>query len=158
VSGALKRQKDGAIYINDFTRLTVDASSNFLNMTWDWALSPTVDLSPLDVAPLGFASSKLILQGSGVLIQGAKYTLMLTGTIMDGLGARTSLALEINSPPLGGALSVCLDGTSCLKTGEPVIDDFKFDAKGFNDADFPLKYLFGYEITSESVDANGTVV
>jgi len=153
VTGELKRKKDGYIYINAGTRLTVDATANFVNMTWGWQLDPFVDLTATAVAPLGFVSSKLILQGGDVLIAGGKYTLVLTGTIIGGLGAVTSLALEINAPPLGGRLKVCLDGSNCLQTGEPVIDDFNFDASGFNDADFPLKYLFGYAIEG----GNGTV-
>jgi hypothetical protein len=111
-----------------------------------------VNVSWPGVSPLGNRETTYLFDGAFAYLQTAsKYTLELFGTTLDGNVGQSTMVIYINSAPLGGSFSVCLQDANqgnkgCIKTGEAVTQEFRLLAAGWTDVELPIVYEFGYTV------------
>jgi len=154
---------DGALVMNNDERMIFTGLSSLgINGTsFQWSVSPTVNVSWPGVSPMGIYGSTFIFEGAFAQLQaGSKYTVQLLGTTSDGIVGQSQVEFVVNSAPLGGSFSVCLQDSNqaepgCIKTGEAVTQDFRLEAAGWTDPHLPLMYEFGYIVIQSPTAAVG---
>ena len=149
---------DGALVLNSNARAVFTASSSLNGTSFQWSISPGINISMPRVSPLGFRTSHFIFEASCAPLQaGSKYVLELLGSTPDGMAGQSTLVFIINSPPLGGSFVVCKEdleeSVGCVKTGRAIEDEFLLLAAGWTDPNLPVMYQFGYTMILEDKPA-----
>jgi len=142
--------RDDLLVMNADQRVIFTASSSMNDTAYKWSISPGVNVSLPGASPLGVQGSTFIFAAAyAELVAGNKYTLELFGSTRNGAVGQATLAFTVNSAPLGGSFSVCLQDPNqvepgCIKQGQAVTEDFRLLAAGWTDVDLPIMYEFGY--------------
>lgn len=124
----------------------------------DWSFDPPIKYNYTDV-PFAFRRNQFVLNSNPrILLAGNSYTLKFSGALASGEAGQASITVVVNTPPTSGTFSACLvkpGVKGCVKTGVPIMDEFRLSCSGWVDVDLPLKYEFGYTSvlgnTSETV-------
>ena len=127
--------KVGTINADDM--LVVGAHTNE-DVTWNWAISPSLDLGNGAVAPLGTNQAVFVLM-PGLLPTGARYTLTVTATKSPGVQGVAQQDVYVNLPSSSGACSVTPSVGTSLDT------EFTASCTGWvDDGVGSLFYSFAY--------------
>ncbi len=138
---------DGSVLVNSNDRVVLSGACDESEGILQWSFSPAVS-EDASAFPLGLSSSSLVVYGDPLspFLPGNTYNVELSCTNADNLAGRAQKSLIINAVPSGLGCSACRVSTSgqCEKTGQAILDKFRFTCESFADQHIPLWYRFGY--------------